>query len=402
MTSSLRNPPRRRELVLTVAAMLFGLACGRDEPPPAVATAPMPAAAPVDPDDPRTCVSCHATVVQEWEQSMHSRAHESRDPIFAGMRRARMKREGPEIAKACAQCHYPRDAAMTKPEVAERGVVCSSCHLAAELHHERGPGAKAIVWSEGVMAGPHDLAAGLSPAHGSGPAPDFMKDGSSLCLTCHAAASNPQGVASCTTGLEWQHGKGDSCVSCHMPQTDGPSGAVSAARAQHRSHQFLGPHRAWLQDDPSVLASAVELSARFVDVAVVVTLANLSQHGFPSGFPGRMAAVVAVGRDASGAEVWRSAPAGNLTEAPQALLRKVYVDAQGKPVPAAMATELQLDSRLSNGERREIRFEGVGAEVAAVQVVLQYFLLPPPLAAKLGVEGDEAEPKVVARVSIQR
>ena len=96
----------------------------------------------MDPDNPASCKPCHGTVVGEWEESMHSRAHESRDPIFAGMRKLRMKVQGEAIAKKCATCHYPRDAAMTKPAVAKQGMACASCHLVSEIHRDRGPGAR--------------------------------------------------------------------------------------------------------------------------------------------------------------------------------------------------------------------------------------------------------------------
>lgn len=367
----------------------------------ATATATSTAVAVVDVDDPQACTPCHAAVVAEWKESQHSRAHESRDPIFAGMRKLRMKHEGADVANKCALCHYPRDAQRQRPEVAQRGMACSSCHLASALHPEKGPGAKALTWStQNVMAGPHDLAADASPAHGTGPAPDFMKDGSSLCLACHDATKNPQGVAACTTGFEWKEGQGDSCVSCHMPTVEGPSGAVASRPKQHRSHAFHGPHRAWYQKDADFLKSAVKMTSALDDDAVVVRLENVSQHGFPSGFPGRMVVVVAKALDEKGSVVWESAPNGPIADTPGAVLFKKYVDDEGNVVPAPLATKLEADTRLKTGETREIRLAGVPLGATSVQVQLLYLLLPPPLAKKIGVEGPEGKPKVIETLNL--
>lgn len=393
---------------LALVSVLAASACGRDEqttiPSAATSAATTTTATSqpvVDLDDPQSCAPCHAAVVAEWNESQHSRAHESRDPIFAGMRTLRMKHEGEDVANKCALCHYPRDAKRERPEVAQRGMACSSCHLASAIHAEKGPGAKALTYGK-VMAGPHDLAAGASPVHGTGPAPSFMKDGSQLCLACHNATKNPQGVASCTTGPEWKEGQGDSCVSCHMPTVAGPSGAVATHPEQHRSHAFHGPHRAWYQNDPSFLKSAVKVTSKLVGDVVVVEVENVSQHGFPSGFPGRMVAVVAKGLDDKGAVVWQSAPESPLKDTPTAVFFKKYVDAEGHAVPAPLATKLEADTRLKTGETREVRLPGLPAEAKSVQVQLLYFLLPPPLAAKIGVTGPEAKPKVVETLTLNR
>jgi len=228
-----------------------------------------------------------------------------------------------------------------------------------------------------------------------------MKDGTSLCLACHAEAKNAQGVASCTTGAEWKADEGDSCVSCHMPAVDAPAGSVGA-RPGHRSHAFMGPHRAWYQKEADFLASAVTMQAVLEGEDVVVTLTNRSQHGFPSGFPGRFAAVVASVVDETGAETWTSAPNAPMEDTPDAVLLKRYVDAEGHPVPAPLAVKLDSDTRLKTGETREIRLEGVPAGAEKVQVRLLYFLLPPPLATKIGVTGVEAKPRVALTVSAER
>lgn len=398
-----------RNLNLSTAAFLSlalaALAACDDDPnppattaPAATATAPMEEAVAIDLDDPEQCASCHAEVVKEWKESMHSMAHESKDPIFGGMRELRMKKQGAEVGKKCATCHYPRAMEPARAKMAVHGVSCASCHLVEKVGE--GKGAAALTWAKNVMAGPHDLAPGVSPAHGTGPAPDFMKDGSSLCLACHEEMSNPAGAPSCTTGLEWKEADAGTCVSCHMPEVKKPSGSVSQ-RGTHRSHQFLGPHRAWLQDDPAFLAQAVELSAKLVGDDLEVTLESVAGHSFPSGFPGRLVAVVVEGKDEGGKTVWSSIEKG-LAQHPEALLRKVYVDADGKPVPAPFAKELKSDTRLAHGEKRTITFAKLPPEATHLEVQLRMFLLPPPLSKTLGLEGPETKPVTFQKVTVPR
>ena len=382
--------------------VLLALACATSatSPDPQPATAPGPAAA-VDLDDPATCSACHAAVVREWNDSMHARAHHDRDPIHAGMRRMRMAKQGQAIAGQCAQCHTPRSPADVDAPAAKQGVSCATCHAAAHVDLAAGKGAKALTWTEGtLLLGPHDLAAGASPVHGTGNAPAHLTDGTTLCMACHDATTTPTGADACTTGPEFRAAaatEGEaarSCVACHMPRVEGPSGAVST-RADHASHRFHGPHDAWHHDDPSFLAQAVDLRlTRAPSGTATVTLANRSQHGFPTGFPGRMAVLVVEGFDAAGASVWR---------ADDTVLNKVYVDGDGKPVPPPFSAKLDRDTRLTPNETRTLQFEPP-ATVASLEARLVLRLLPPPMASSLGLPADPAtaelaEPRLVASAS---
>jgi hypothetical protein len=265
-------------------------------------------------------------------------------------------------------------------------VSCATCHATERVDREAGMGAAALVMSDTTLHGPHDLAEGASPAHGTAASPPHFADGQTLCLACHDATKNPAGAAACTTGPE--HGEVDeagTCVSCHMPRVKGPSGAMST-RADHPSHEFMGPHHAWNHDDPSFLATAVGLSVQLAGGKAAVTLENQAGHAFPTGFPGRMAVVTLIGTDAAGSEVWTG---------PETMLNKVYVDEAGKPTPAAFAKELKADNRLKPGETRTWSVD-VPAEVIAVEARVLFRLMPPPLAGKLGLaEAPEAEPRVI-------
>jgi hypothetical protein len=354
----------------------------------------------VDLDDPRTCATCHAAVVEEWERSLHAQAHQSRDPIYAALRTLRIERQGPQIAGQCGSCHHPLANAEPESPLAALGVSCRSCHGVAEVRE--GAGHAALVFADDrVMRGPHDLRADASPAHGTGPAAAHLTDGKTLCLACHREARNPQGVVTCNTGNELaEHADASAtCTGCHMPTVETPSGAVST-RASHRSHAFLGPHAAWEGDDV-FLRGAVAMNARLDGDALVVSLENRSGHGFPSGYPGRLVVLQAIAKDAAGAEVWR-AWREEASERPEVMLTQIYVDAEGQPVMAPFATAMARDSRLRPNETRELRFD-VPRATATVEVSLRFFLLPPKASQALGLaQSPLAAPRVIAEARATR
>lgn len=409
----------------TALALVFlAAACSSDPPkkpaapePPAQAAQGGTSAAPeantdaphtgLDLDDPAQCAACHGQVVREWTESMHSQAHHSRDPIYAKMRALRSKLQGAQITDGCANCHTPRRDLGERAEVA--GVSCASCHNVDAVNPD-ARGAKALKRAPaGVLRGPHDLTGVAGAPHGVGAAPAHMTDGATLCLACHGEHTNSEGVPVCTTGVELASApKGalkperSTCVACHMPRVAGPSGVVSA-RKDHASHAFLGPHRAWLQDDPSVLQDAVELSAAWQpDGGLALTVRNKAGHSFPSGFPGRVALIQAVGFDAKGAEVWRAWREDPLKEQPALVFNKVYTDAEGKPTLPPMSVALKRDSRLKPGEARDIGLTPPKSAVT-VKATLLYRLIPPPMAQKLGLSADPiAAPKQVTTTRATR
>ena len=384
------------------------LACDKTEAPPnsvdAAASAPKQTEATIDIDDPASCKGCHANVYEEWTESMHSRSHHSKDPIYGSMRSLRMKKQGEQIASNCAKCHNSRSPDATDTVAGMAGVSCASCHNVAEVHIEPGRfGVDALTWEEdGVLRSSRDLKPGASPVHGTGPALPEMKDGVTLCLACHNNTKTPSGAPACTTGNEFRAADSDeTCVSCHMPTVEGPAGAVGR-QDEHASHAFLGPHRAWYQDDTSILEAAVEMTAAFDDEGLSVTLKNVSAHSFPSGFPGRMAIVKVVSFDDVGKPVWSNFEENPMAEAPDSVLNKVYHDKDGMPAPAPFAEKLVRDTRLGPTETRELRYD-IPPEALSAKATLIYRLLPPPLAKTLQIADKvESEPRQVMTVEAKR
>lgn len=350
-----------------LAAMAVG-ACGGAAPEPQAPDLARLRA--VDAADPETCVSCHETVVSEWRESMHSRSHHASDPIYAAVRTIRMGREGEAVAEACVRCHSPlAEGGELDGALAQRGVTCAACHGEIAATHPAEPTALGV------------------------------PDGAEVCLTCHDSLNNAAGLAMCNTGPEHAAHPSEKCSDCHMPLVQTPSGAESE-RASHRAHTFSGPHRAWLQDDPSFLSTALTLAGRIEGSALTVDVTNASGHAFPTGFPGRMAALLVVAKDASGAELWRNLGADPVATAPEAVWHQVWVDAEGKPVLAPYGVELKRDTRLQPGEARQLSYP-VPEGTASVELTVMYRLAPPPLMETLGLaDAPEAQPKVVARVTV--
>jgi len=216
-------------------------------------------------------------------------------------------------------------------------------------------------------------------------------------------ATNPAGVSTCATGAEFD-GRADTekgCIDCHMPRVEGPGGEVGS-RSEHARHAFLGPHRAWYHDDAAFLAGAVSLEGAFGEAGLTVTLTNRSGHGFPTGFPGRMAVLMAVGKDAGGEVVWRNIESDPMAESPESVLNKVYVDDAGTPTMPVFSAAMKRDNRLKPAEARTLSF-AVPESVATVELSLILRLVPPSAHEKIGIADEvEAQPRVIASAAVRR
>ncbi|MCA9567549.1 MAG: cytochrome c3 family protein [Myxococcales bacterium] len=320
------------------------LACstpsGPEVPEQAPAEAPdvpvRPAHEGLDTANPSVCAPCHEQVVAEWKESMHSRSHADQDPVFAGLLALRTKKEGPEVAEGCATCHTPLAQAAPDSAAGRVGVACGACHDPLDIDR--------------------------------GERPDERK----LCMSCHDAVENAAGVASCTTGPENQAAGGLACGACHMPPTED---------GRHKSHVFQGPHRAWYQDDPTLLKSALHVELTREGGQATLKVRNTTGHAFPTGFPGRLAAIRLTGAD------------GFSASPPELVLKKAYVDAEGKPTLPPYAASLAADTRLQPDEVRQVTVDVPEGPLGAELV---FHLVAPPAHAPLGIEGTpEAAPKVV-------
>ena len=387
----------RLVLPALLAAALTACPAPAPEPPPD-AEAPAeaesaPQTAAIDLDDPDTCAGCHTAVVEEWRTSMHAHAHHDKDPVFAGMRTLRMKKQGEAVAGKCALCHTPRSPDDVDAAAAKVGVSCAACHALEGVELGEGrKGAAALTYSaDGLLRGPHDITTSAAP-HGTGEAAPWLTDGKTVCLACHGAMENPQGAPTCTTGPEHAAtGLEQGCTDCHMPTVQGASGPVST-RTEHRSHGFLGGHTLYADPpDPSFMASAVDATLALDGTALTLDLASKAGHHVPSAFPGRMVIVTVEGLDAEGEVVWTNASPDRMKDDPQSLLNTVYVDAEGTPTLPPFAARRARDTRLVHGEPRQLAWT-VPDGIASARATLAYRLVPPPAVEVLGLQGrPEAE-----------
>lgn len=406
-----------RTLALTLASSAVLLSCAADRASaPATTTAPPAPAVKVnevakalaegvtlDVNDASTCEKCHAAVVVEWRESLHSRAHHSKDPLYGALRTLRLEKQGPHIPGVCANCHNPQDQQDFESPAAQAGVSCAVCHQLDAVHLAEGKkGVQVLVkGADKVLRGPHDLENGVAPLHGTGPKLEALADGKTLCLACHAEEKNPAGLSTCSTGIEYAaKGETRSCAECHMPQVQAPSGPVSS-RPTHRSHRFIGPHQAQRLNEPGLLAESVKLSGRFEGGKLIATLENLTGHSFPTGFPARMVVLDLVALDAAGQEVFRNVKAEPMKEHPEAVLNRAFVDAEGKPSLAPFAAKEVRDARLKPGEVREVAV-AVPASAVKAELKLRFFLAAPPMVKAINYQGPEAKPLALAPVIVAR
>ncbi|TVQ92975.1 MAG: hypothetical protein EA397_05660 [Deltaproteobacteria bacterium] len=383
-----------------LALLLSACPSAPAEPPPAETGAEVA----FDLDNPESCAACHGAIHAEWQGSMHAQAHHDKDPIYHALRSFRMERQGEGIGPKCASCHHPRETEALESDLAKQGVSCATCHNLDQVKREEGvQGAEALVWGEpGVVRGPHGADGSAAP-HGIGEAAPWLTDGVTLCLACHAAAENPKGVATCTTGAEYADAKdAASCTSCHMPEVEGPSGSAST-RESHRSHAFLGPHSLWDGGNRAFMGSALEIEGELKGTQARLTLINKTSHGFPSGFPGRVAIIQAVGMDDEGNVHWSNFSKDPMAEDPQSVLNKVYVDDEGKPILPPFATKLARDHRLKPDERRELSWTDLPEQVQTLKVSVRFHLIPPPAVELLKLQDSPlAHPRPMKSARIDR
>ncbi|MFZ5442437.1 MAG: multiheme c-type cytochrome [Myxococcota bacterium] len=403
------------------SALLFALvafAGCRTPQPDATPTTPVPPApvkvnevaaalAPgitLDPNDPATCEACHTAVVGEWRESLHARAHHSKDPLYGALRTLRLEKQGPHIPGECASCHNPRDPKDHESVAAQGGVTCAVCHQLDAVHLADGKkGVQTfVIGPEKRFRGVHDIADGTAPLHASGPALPELQDGTTLCLACHGEEKNAAGVPTCTTGPEYVASKETkSCAACHMKETEGASGPVVTTRTTHRSHRFLGPHQQHRLATSGMLEEAVGLTGRFDGDKVVAKLENRSAHGFPTGFPARMALLEVRALDAGGKVLAQNITQDPMKEHPEAVFNRGYVDAEGKPSLAPFSAKLVRDNRLKPAETREVAF-AVPPQTVKAELRLKFFLLAPFAAKQLAYTGPETKPVVLAPVVVAR
>ena len=287
--------------------------------------------------DPDSCRSCHASIVEEWEGSMH--AYASHDPVFLAMNARGQRETGGELGDFCVRCHAPvavelglTSDGLNLHEIddAYRGVTCYACHAVDEV---AGTHNNPLVYAhDKVMRGGIDdpMPNGF---HASAYSPLLDRnrpESSSLCGSCHDIVT-PNGIHIERTFVEWKDSVYaeenaedlQTCGSCHMGAQNGRASNLpgSPPRVVH-AHAMPGIDTAltpWpgVEAQKELIQAALDTSL-FASVCVVdggdgthriqVELENIGAgHSFPSGAAlDRRVWVEVVAFDEQGQEVFSS------------------------------------------------------------------------------------------------
>jgi mono/diheme cytochrome c family protein len=230
----------------------------------------------------KQCARCHASQARDWAGTIHAQA------MSVGMRAQLSRTRTPEQLASCLRCHAPLaeqqpDGAGFDDALQDEGITCASCHLRDWTRH-----------------GPTAVSPSLLSLPGYPTKPLAIYERSDFCLPCHQLQprSSVEGRPLLDTYREWLTGpympRGVQCQHCHMP---------------NREHTWKGIH------DPDTFRQGYDLE----------TIAARGKTG-----------VVSVR-----ARMW-NVGAGHLlptTPTPAAWLEVELVDARGRPIAGAKASQ---------------------------------------------------------------
>jgi hypothetical protein len=282
-----------------------------------------------------------------------------------------MRAQAPDAA-ACDRCHAPLRALLpaSDPVVAD-GVTCEVCHRLSSATPTANGGSIALELGGKRMRG--TICDAAAPYfHRVACAPEL--GAADTCGACHWLEAP---VPTFTTFSEWRHGASGGaapCQSCHMNGRPGPVASGGPERPRVPDH---GPSQAGVAVDWNMSART---GSREVRVAVELRNAGAA-HAVPAGLPGRALVVRAEVRDSKGMSLGTS----------EKSLRRLLVDAAGEEAPFFAAAREAEDTRLREGEARELLFEFRGLQAGEIRVEVTLGLRPlsPALAARLGLPAPE-------------
>lgn len=192
--------------------------------------------------DPAACMTCHPQEYNDWSRSMH--AYASQDPLFLAMNQRGQRETNGALGNFCVKCHAPvavaqnltpdgLNLATLDPSV--KGVTCFFCHSSDAVDGTHNN--PLTLATDGSLFGPFDDPAPGAPHKSSYTALlDLSRpESAQACGGCHDIV-NQHGAAVERTYMEWQStifsdlSKGQTCVRCHMNQTEGPASTVSTGK----------------------------------------------------------------------------------------------------------------------------------------------------------------------------
>jgi hypothetical protein len=336
------------------------------------------------------CKPCHMKIVKEWENSLHSKSHYSKDEYFRETMKyvSRKTRKSLNSVKVkCATCHNPRISVTStdidyeikvlmkldkgskvnkaiKNEAISEGINCVVCHNIEKIHEDKDSsyrGMNRVTWSKsGTMVGPFGDA--ISPYHKT-EYRDFMdKKSDQLCFVCHANDQSSHGLV--FTNMQKEYKKIDKkCVDCHM----GPkiSDVAATLRQENgkvkkrdvRTHAFGGAHV------PSMLKDSLNLNLWQENSEVFIELKNSLPHNVPSGFGSRELIVDIIYKDAT-----KEVGVNSIS------LTRYYTRRKGKPTIAHLAKKATEDMSIPALDKKVLKVKKI-AGATSVDVKVYYRLV---------------------------
>jgi hypothetical protein len=278
---------------------LVGIDCGDDKPAVLLDRAALM--------DPATCQTCHPQQFQDWSGSMH--AYASEDPVFLAMNQRAQRETNGALGAFCVKCHAPVALAeglttdgLNLQDLAPsvKGVSCYFCHSASAVSGTHNN--PLTLTDSGTLFGPfRDPVAGTPHRSSYAPLFDFVRpESAAACGSCHDIV-NQLGAAVERTYAEWQGSLfsdtkvGQTCVRCHMNQSQGPASTTSTGKIRSLGSHALPGVDVALTDFPEADAQKRQiqdlldntLSGTLClsdDLRIEVSLDNVAAgHSVPSG-----------------------------------------------------------------------------------------------------------------------
>jgi hypothetical protein len=295
--------------------------------------------------DPTACQSCHPQQYQDWSRSMH--AYASEDPLFLAMNQRGQRETGGTLGTFCVKCHAPVAVAQNLTpdglnlpalDASVKGVTCYFCHSAEAVGDTHNN--PLTLATDGSLFGPFgDPVAGTPHKSSYSPLFDLSRpESAQACGGCHDIV-NQHGAAVERTYAEWQStifsdpAAGQTCVRCHMNQTEGPASSMSAGKIRSLGgHALPGVDLALTDGFPGAATAQLEVQALLdstiqgtlcltddpTNPQIEVTLDNVGAgHSWPSGAVPDRRAWIAVTAYAGEQILYQSGvlPAGQSVEA---------------------------------------------------------------------------------------
>ena len=228
-----------------------------------------------------SCKECHPVIFDEFTNSMHYQATVFRDEIHRAVWEDHPNFKNKTQYK-CAQCHIPgadniaafmNAGGQAMPDAnnasQNEAISCAACHKIKSIEQHRQANRNIYDEKEDAYYGVGEQ---MSIAHLTDNKNGIYRTGE-LCMGCHSHRENIKDYVVCITESETKEKSYQTCISCHMPQVDGPS-STNSTHLKHFFHGFAGAHH-----HQEMLAKEVPLSVdKISDSKLELHIKNKAPH----------------------------------------------------------------------------------------------------------------------------